>query len=312
MTDETNVIDEETLRRISGRKVNILITGATGAGKSSTINALFNGEPAKVGTTANPETKTIDSYQLGNLTVWDSPGLGDGQEADNRHAADIQRLLTAKDENGDMLIDAVLVVVNGGSAKLKTTYELINKVIVPCLGNEASKRLVIGINQADVANDGDGWNETMHQPEPELSLYLKKKEQSMQNRIAQETGISVQPVSYSAGYKEEGEPQEPSYNMLKLCDLILSTVPSEKRLPLLGQTNQKMEVWKSNDEEIAKYITHIREQVRQDEDGAKVLKAVESGVAVGGLLGSFIPFVGTGLGALIGGGIGLIGSLFGD
>ena len=245
---------------------------------------MFNGEPAKVGTTANPETKTIDSYQLGNLTVWDSPGLGDGQEADNRHAADIQRLLTAKDENGDMLIDAVLVVVNGGSAKLKTTYELINKVIVPCLGNEASKRLVIGINQADVANDG----------------------------IAQETGIYVQPVSYSAGYKEEGEPQEPSYNMLKLCDLILSTVPSEKRLPLLGQTNQKMEVWKSNDEEIAKYITHIREQVKQDEDGAKVLKAVESGVAVGGLLGSFIPFVGTGLGALIGGGIGLIGSLFGD
>lgn len=37
-----------------------MITGATGSGKSSTINALFNMEVAKVGVGVNPETMNSD------------------------------------------------------------------------------------------------------------------------------------------------------------------------------------------------------------------------------------------------------------
>ena len=37
-----------------------MITGATGSGKSSTINALFNMEVAKVGVGVNPETMDSD------------------------------------------------------------------------------------------------------------------------------------------------------------------------------------------------------------------------------------------------------------
>ena len=57
------------------KKVNLLITGATGCGKSSTINALFETEVAKVGCGANPETMEIEKYNLKNLILWDSPGL---------------------------------------------------------------------------------------------------------------------------------------------------------------------------------------------------------------------------------------------
>ena len=41
---------------MQNQKANVLITGATGCGKSSTINALFNTEKAKVGTGVDPET----------------------------------------------------------------------------------------------------------------------------------------------------------------------------------------------------------------------------------------------------------------
>ena len=56
----------------------MLVVGGTGAGKSSTINALFGSEVAKVGRYSDPETMEISSMELNKLMrFWDSPGLGD-------------------------------------------------------------------------------------------------------------------------------------------------------------------------------------------------------------------------------------------
>ena len=79
--------------KLKNEKINIMITGATGCGKSSTINALFGTEKAKVGVGVDPETMEIEKYDLENLVLWDSPGLGDGKEADNRHAKNIIKKL---------------------------------------------------------------------------------------------------------------------------------------------------------------------------------------------------------------------------
>ena len=73
-----------------------MITGATGSGKSSTINALFDMEVAKVGVGVDPETMDIKKYELDNLVLWDSPGLGDGKEADVKHAKNIIEKLYEK------------------------------------------------------------------------------------------------------------------------------------------------------------------------------------------------------------------------
>ena len=54
----------KNVMRLKDNKINIMITGATGCGKSSTINALFDTEVAKVGVGVDPETMEIEKYEL--------------------------------------------------------------------------------------------------------------------------------------------------------------------------------------------------------------------------------------------------------
>lgn len=62
----------------------------------------------------------------------------------------------------------VLVILDGSSRDLGTSYELINSVIIPNIGENPEKRILIAINQADVAMKGKYWNEKENKPEKEL------------------------------------------------------------------------------------------------------------------------------------------------
>lgn len=239
----------KNILQIKNQKLNLLITGATGCGKSSTINALFGTEVAKVGCTPDPETMEIERYVLGNLILWDSPGLGDGLENDKRHEENIIKKLTDVDENGDMLIDLVLVILDGSSRDLGTSYQLINDVIIPNLGEEKDKRLLVAINQADLAMKGRYWDSEKNRPEPKLVEFLDEKVKSVKERIFEATEVSVDPIYYCAGYKEEGMEQSPPYNLSKLLYYIVSRTPKKKRLIYVDKTNQDDVVWKDNDDE---------------------------------------------------------------
>ena len=59
----------DNLLRLRSQKINIMITGATGCGKSSTINAMFRREVAKVGVGVDPETMDITKYTLQNMVL---------------------------------------------------------------------------------------------------------------------------------------------------------------------------------------------------------------------------------------------------
>ena len=87
----------ERIRGLQTRKLNIMLVGPTGVGKSSTINAIFNTEIATVGRGTDPQTEDTQKYEISNIVLWDTPGLGDAPEKDKVHAKKIANLLKAKD-----------------------------------------------------------------------------------------------------------------------------------------------------------------------------------------------------------------------
>lgn len=201
-------------------------------------------EVSRIGTSADPETMEIEKYELDNLVIWDTPGLGDGKEADNKHSKKMIDKLYEKDENGNLLIDLVLVILDGGSRDLGTSYELINNVIIPNLG----ENILVAINQADVAMKGKHWNEQENRPESILKEFLNNKVISVKRRIKEGTGIEVKSIYYSAGYKEERELQQKTYNLSKLLYYILQYTPEEKRVVYAQNLNKEEVMWKDNDD----------------------------------------------------------------
>ena len=247
----------ENIFKLKEQKVNLMITGATGVGKSSTINAMFNMDVAKVGIGVDPETMDIKKYELDNLIIWDTPGLGDGKEKDIQHSKAIIKKLNELDENGKPLIDLVLVLVDGGSRDLGTSYELINQVIIPNLGEEAKDRILIAINQADVAMKGRYWDYKNNKPEPKLLNFLEEKVQSIKNRVKEATGVEVEPIYYSAGYKDGDEEQRP-WNLSKLLYFVVKNTPTEKRLSYINNLSQNKEMWQDDDD-----LMNYREETRK-------------------------------------------------
>ena len=303
----------KNIMRLKDKKVNIMITGATGCGKSSTINALFDMEVAKVGVGVDPETMDIEKYELNNLTLWDTPGLGDGKEADNRHAKNIIKKLAEVDENGDALIDLDLVILDGGTRDLGTSYELINSVIIPNLGEDKKNRILVAINQADVAMKGRYWDYEKNEPMDKLKEFLDNKVISVKNRIKEATGVDIEPIYYSAGFKEEGEEQSRPYNLSKLLYYIVKATPAEKRAVYVNNTNEDENMWRDNDD-LLDYGEETRKSIMDS-----VVEGASRGVDVGGDIGGEIggifgktgERIGRAVGSVVGGVIGAVGGFIG-
>lgn len=271
----------QNINRLKNTKINLMIAGGTGVGKSSTINALFGMEKAKVGTSSNPETMSITSYELGNVILWDSPGLGDGKEADERHAKAIISKLAEKDSKGELLIDMVLVILDGGSRDLGTSYELINNVIIPNLGKDKG-RLLVAINKADNAMSGRHWDFEKSEPQPKLVEFLDEKVNSTKSRIKEATGVDVDVIYYSAGFSD-GDTQEQPYNLSKLLAFILRHTKKEKRIVVASQINRKPKMWEKSDK-LEDYQKEIEKSFTESLID-NVTEGVEQGAEIGGRIG---------------------------
>lgn len=283
------------LLRASSRRVNLLIVGASGAGKSSTINALFDMSVAKVGVGVDPETKDITKFDLGNLTIWDTPGLGDNIEADKEHIKQIVRKLSEVDSEGNPLIDLVLVVVDASSKDLSVCYDVINNTLIPCLGKENSHRILVGLNQSDLAMKGRHWDRDNNAPDPVLADFLELKANSVKKRIYEATGVIIDPVCYCAGYTD-GEEQQRPYNLAKLLYYILMAVPTEKRLVLADKLNVNETNWTNNDADYAVVVQKSFWDSLLETIGAYAEKGAViggcaigiPGMVVGGLVGAIV------------------------
>lgn len=207
--------------------LDVALIGATGVGKSSTINSLFGKELAVVGTGVDPETMHITEYRVNNVfRVHDTAGLGDGLEADRRHAQNLTDLLLkkcratdSKDNQSYGYIDLALVILDGSNRDLGTTYKILEQIVIGCMSPD---RVIIAVNQADMAMKTRGWNHRENRPEASLLSFLQDKSESIQSRIKEATGLLVRkPTFYSAFHH---------YNIDQLLDHIITSIPSERRI----------------------------------------------------------------------------------
>lgn len=210
------------LNHIGIRPLDVMVTGVTGAGKSTTLNAFFQKTIAKVGDGVDPETMELDAYALNDyFRVWDTPGLGDGVEMDKIHKKKLVDLLYKTYSKNNQIygfIDMVLVIIEGATRDMGSTYTLLNELIVP---NIQKDRILVAINQADVAMKGYYWNNITKSPDPQLISFLNEKAISVKERVKEATGVDIlTPVYYSAEY---------NWNVESVFDFIIDHMPVEKR-----------------------------------------------------------------------------------
>lgn len=286
----------EKIDLLKKQRLNIMFVGATGVGKSSTINAIFDTEVAKVGYSADPETSVIQKYEIDNMVLWDTPGLGDNPENDKKYAVDIANTLKEKDNAGNLVIDEVVILVDGSNRDMKTFYEVFENLIVPYI--QDTKRMIIAINQCDLTLKGRHWNEEKREPETPLIDFLDDKVSSIHQRILESTGISTDPIYYSALYH---------YNISKLLLTMLKIMPDSKRFLLSDSLNRNPEIWKKNDS-LENYNREIQQEVRGSLTNA--LSGAASGASAGQKIGKLIPFIGPVIGAVVGAILGFLGGMF--
>ena len=213
---------EKKLEKARFRPLDVMVTGVTGAGKSTTLNTIFKKNVATVGNGVDPETMYLDYYLLNDVfRLWDTPGLGDGVANDETHKRKLIDLLYktySLDGNIYGWIDSVIVVLEGLNRDMGSTYTLLNEVIVP---NIQAERILVVINQADMAMKGRHWNKETNRPDEVLLDFLEKQTISIQNRVKEATGVTIKkPVYYSAEY---------GYNVEKLLDFIIDNMIVERR-----------------------------------------------------------------------------------
>jgi uncharacterized protein len=215
---------EKILRRRNLLKpLDILLVGATGVGKSSTLNAIFGKTVAQVGESSRPETKGISANRLHEfLRFHDSAGLGDSVTNDALHAMRIKKLLNretqAIEDVNYAYIDLVLIVLDAASRDLGTTYKLLIDVV---LTNISSSRVAVIINRSDIAMSGKGWNKIKSQPTDSLIDFLDEKAEFLRIQLEAASGSKIQrPVYYSASS---------NYNVEKVIDLLINIIPQKRR-----------------------------------------------------------------------------------
>ena len=93
------------IRDSKGKRIEILLTGRTGTGKSTLVNGLVGGIVAEEGHGLRPQTMSVTKYPMKTIdgveiVVWDSPGLQDGTANEKGYLAEMK----AKCSNVDIVI----------------------------------------------------------------------------------------------------------------------------------------------------------------------------------------------------------------
>lgn len=219
------------------RRKNIMLVGATGVGKSSLINAILGMQAASVGTGADPETAEITGYDCDNAVFWDTPGFGDSAATDEKYMKQITEKLYETAGSG-YLIDGALLVIDAKVRDLGMAGKIIRQVLKPALGKALKNRVMVVINQADMALSGRHWDSVFNAPDCVLKKRLAEEESVIAARLYEETGIMFRIGSLCAGWTDGATGiQEASYGVAKILEMFLSALPEYSRALPVSHTS---------------------------------------------------------------------------
>ena len=163
-----------------------------------------------------------------------------------------------------------------------TAYRLIGETILPHLDSDAGQRILVAVNQADVAMKGNHWDYEKNLPDETLQKFLEEKVSSIQRRILESNGLQTDPIYYCAGYTDESGEQRRAYNLNKLLLQILRALKSEKVLVLADNINEDESMW-TDDDGKENYSESIARSF-----GCIIKDCIDDGFETGGVIGGMI------------------------
>ena len=305
-------------------KIEVLVTGKTGVGKSTLVNALVGRKVAEEGHGLKPMTKEVTRYSVTTeegvvIIVWDSPGLQDGTDNEKEYLAD----MAAKCGS----IDLILYCINSSAERSELgpgqrDFSAIQKfddtfghklwenaVFVLTRGNTLENNL----RDIDVPDIKQAFEKKMNEWEDEIQGALKSA------HVPRNLAGDI-PVAPAGLFKKPNLPGH-KFWLSQLWRTAADRIKDSSRLDLIVLNEHRMiELSKITPDSFTKDGPQqpivIDYDIKQGAlisggggvGGAGVGAAV--GAAAGAAVGSIVPGVGTAAaaaaGAVVGGAIGLI------
>lgn len=269
--------------------INVFITGKTGAGKSSLVNALLGKEVAKVGTTLKPETVEVTSFDAKvngiKVVVWDSPGLQDGLNKEEAYLNDIEAKCRGK-------IDLFLYCISmtndrflAGSRDILSMRKLTDKlgkeiwdnavVVLTCANKYITKRKSLKATD-DLKKDFDD----------KLAMWMSVLTETFKDTLQLKAETIARLPILPAGRKELPclfkEGYSPWLSSLWIKSLLVTKAEAQPALVKMNMERLKRESDIHSEEEFQELLKKeyiiIKDKAR---DLGKKLNADEAGYAVG-------------------------------
>ena len=214
------IVDKIETERIKMGHFNIIITGKTGVGKSTLINAVFRKRLADVGigTPVTSRTKLIESPDV-PLRIYDTKGLELGYEDREEVKAEISDLITQKQHtlDPDQFIHAIWYCISAVSDRIEE--EEINwiKELATHIDREVPVIIVLS------------------------KTYVKKNARAMKAEI-EKMSLPVHgivPVLAESMIDQDEEDDEPrvmqeAFGLVELIDLTLEVIPENAQKALIN------------------------------------------------------------------------------
>ena len=237
---------EERYKEELNQPPRIAIIGATGVGKSSTINALFGtNEPISHtrAKTALPEEITITGAN-GDLIIYDMPGIGESIDRDEKHIGAYRDILSKSD---------VAVWIVSAPHRSFTYDQFIIRDVLGQVNKQLLSRLVVGVNKVDLMHPNN-WDTRVNLPSREQEINIQDRLENILYHLREV--IPGFPEQNIVGYSATKR-----YHLEQLFATMLKACP-EKRAWVLSSRREIADFWDMVDPDFRKQYQTMTRGIR--------------------------------------------------